>query len=129
MNALNIPATRATPAITYNPDQACFRAVGNSIPEDASEFYAPVISWINEHMEQLPDGCAFEFCLPYFNSSSLKALYTLLMAVKCGIDRGQRFEVTWYVENDDEFMQEAGETYQEMLGMRMTIAPGLLDLP
>ncbi|MEZ4791537.1 MAG: DUF1987 domain-containing protein [Flavobacteriales bacterium] len=128
MNALHIEATRSTPAISFNPDHAWFRVAGNSIPENASDFYTPIITWLKENRDQLPDGCTFEFSLPYFNSSSLKALYTLLMVVKSGIQQGRRFGVTWYVENDDEFMQEAGESYQEMLGMDINIVAGHLDL-
>lgn len=127
MTPLNIPSTRTTPAIFYNPAHAWFRVVGTSIPENASEFYGPINRWLTEHVDQLPDGCAFEFSLPYFNSSSLKALYTLLTAVQKGIATGKRFMVTWYTEEDDEFMQETGQAYREMLGMEITIVRGHIE--
>jgi hypothetical protein len=64
------------------------------------------------------------FSLPYFNSSSLKALYAVLVEIKNGIDQGKEFEVNWYVEDEDEFMIEAGETYQELLGMKINLITG-----
>ncbi|MBL7964408.1 MAG: DUF1987 domain-containing protein [Flavobacteriales bacterium] len=128
MEPLHIPASHNTPAISYKPEHAWFRVVGNSIPENASTFYAPVVAWLKTYVNELPDGCSFEFSLPYFNSSTLKALYTVLMEIKLAMAKGKRFSVTWYVEEDDDFMQEAGETYQEMLGMKISIIPGHIEI-
>jgi hypothetical protein len=128
METLHIPATRNTPCIRFLPEQAAFQVVGNSIPENAGSFYAPVVQWLDQHLAELPDGCAFAFSLPYFNSSSLKALYMVLMVVKKGLDQGKGFSVTWYVEENDDFMTEAGETYKDMLGMEINLVPGHLEL-
>jgi hypothetical protein len=126
--ALNIVAERNSPAVSFNPEHCWFRIVGNSIPENAGAFYAPVVEWIRQHREQIPDGCVFEFSLPYFNSSSLKALYQVLQEIKMGIDQGKRFMVTWYVEEEDDFMLEAGETYRDMLGLDIDIKPGHIEI-
>jgi len=128
MEALNIPAGRNTPAIKYEPAHAWFRVVGNSVPENASGFYAPVVEWMRTNINDLPNGCAFEFSLPYFNSSSLKALYLLLVEIKKAKDLGKRFSLAWYVEQDDEFMTEAGQTYSEMIGMDISIVQGHIDV-
>ncbi|HOZ41246.1 MAG: DUF1987 domain-containing protein [Flavobacteriales bacterium] len=128
MNALNIIATKSTPAISYNAEHAWFRVVGNSIPENASAFYAPLVNWLQDHGDQLPNGCAFEFSLPYFNSSSLKALYQVLMQIKRLQELGKQLSVTWYVEEDDDFMLEAGETYREMVSMDIEIKAGHIEV-
>ena len=127
MTPLDIPATRNTPSVRYLPDQGAFRVIGNSIPENTATFYAPVVEWLQQNAEELPQNCSFEFSLPYFNSSSLKALYMLLVEVKKGIDQGKGYTVTWYVEEEDEFMTEAGETYQEMLGLKIGLSKGYLE--
>lgn len=128
MKPLNIPATKTTPAISYNADHAWFRVVGNSIPENASAFYSDVINWLKDHGDRLPSGCAFEFSLPYFNSSSLKALYQVLLQIKRHQELGKQFTVTWFVEEDDDFMLEAGETYREMVGMDIQIQAGHIEI-
>ena len=128
MNTLNIIATKTTPAIGYNEQHAWFRVVGNSIPENASVFYGPVVHWLQDHGERLPSGCAFEFSLPYFNSSSLTALYQVLMQIKVIQEQGKQFSVTWYVEEDDDFMLEAGETYRDMVGMDIQITAGHISV-
>lgn len=128
MPSLHLPATRNTPSIRYLPEQPAFQVIGSSIPENAGSFYAPVVEWLQQHITELPDGCTFSFSLPYFNSSSLKALYMLLLEIKKGIDGGKAFSIHWHVEVEDDFMTEAGETYQEMLGMDIKLVPGQLEL-
>jgi hypothetical protein len=124
MEPLHIAATRNTPMVVFLPDKATFRLVGNSIPENAGSFYAPVVTWLQQHLSDIPTPCSFVFSLPYFNSSSLKALYSVLVEIKNVIDQGKEFEVNWYVEDEDEFMIEAGETYQELLGMKINLITG-----
>lgn len=123
--ALAIKATRNTPAILFDPNANAFSVIGTSIPENAGEFYGPVIEWMKEQAPALPDGTSFTFCLPYFNSSSLKAVYLLLCEIKAGMDTGKNFELVWYVEEDDDFMSDAAETFTEMTGVAFTFRTGL----
>ena len=52
----------------------------------------------------------------------------MLVEIKQAIDGGKRFQLTWYVEEDDDFMTEAGETYSEMIGMNINVAPGHIEV-
>ncbi len=126
MEPINIGATRNTPSIHFNGDTHTFTVIGNSIPENAGEFYTPVIDWLRAKASSLPDGTIFQFCLPYFNSSSLKALYLLLMEIKNAMDAGKHFEAIWHVEEDDDFMSEAAETFTELTGMEFILHSGIL---
>ena len=127
MEAINIKATRNTPAIRFDPVAHTFLLVGNSIPENAGEFYGPVISMIKENMPSLPDGTTFTFCLPYFNSSSLKAVYLLLTEIKSGMELGKKFDLVWHVEEEDDFMTEAAETFTEMTDLEFIFKTGLIE--
>ena len=129
MEHFNIRATRNTPSVSYDPRINVFRLIGNSIPENASEFYTPVIEWLKRESRALPDGATFEFCLPYFNSSSLKALYLLLVELKKAMDAGKRFEAIWHVEEGDDFMSEAAETFTELAEIQFSMRAGLLPVP
>jgi hypothetical protein len=117
MGHLHIASTRNTPMVDLDLDQRRFQLVGHSLPENASQFYAPILDWLQTHLPSVEVPCTFEFNLPYFNSSSLKAIYLLLQTIKSGVDRGQQFTVKWFVEPDDDFMTEACETFQEMVDM------------
>jgi len=123
MEAMNIPATKNTPAITSDPASNRFSIIGISVPENASEFYQPIIERLFRAGEMPAPGSVFHFRLNYFNSSSLKAIYMLLNEVKKGIDSGHAYVIEWCVEQDDEFMQEAAETFSELLGVPLTVLP------
>jgi hypothetical protein len=127
MDVLRIAATRNTPAILLDPAGKCFRMVGNSLPENAGEFYTPIIERLKEALPGLGNDTSFEFCLPYFNSSSLKAIYLILTEIKKAMDGGQQFEVIWHIEEDDDFMTEAAETFMEMCGIKLTLREGLIE--
>jgi len=129
MGPLSIAATRNTPAILLDPTAKRFRMVGNSLPENAGEFYGPVIEQLKQALPNMGDGSTFEFCLPYFNSSSLKAIYLILVEIKKAMDSGKQFEVIWHIEADDDFMTEAAETFVEMCGIELTLREGLLENP
>lgn len=123
MEALNIAATKNTPAITFDPASNRFSVIGISVPENASEFYQPIIERLFRAGDTPAPGSVFHFRLNYFNSSSLKAIYMLLSEVKKGIDSGHGYVIEWCVEQDDEFMQEAAETFSELLGVPLTVLP------
>lgn len=126
MEALKLEATRHSPAVDLDLTSGTFRIVGVSIPENASEFYTPIIEWIRGAMPSIPDGSTFSFSLSYFNSSSLKALYLALTEIKAGIDSGKKIDVQWHVDEEDEFMQEAGETFSEMVDIPLNMVTGSL---
>ena len=128
MSQFHIPATRSTPEIFLDTDTNVYRVVGHSIPENAGKFYTPVLEWLRENITNISSGSVFEFCLPYFNSSSLKALYMMLMEVKKESEKGRKFEVDWYIEDDDDFMTDAAETFSEMVGIKLNLRRGPFDL-
>lgn len=126
MAELNIAATKTTPGVHYPAPDAAFRIAGTSVPENTSAFYAPIMEWLQAHRAELPEDCSFQFSLPYFNSSSLKAIYLLLLEIKQGMEQGKQFRVAWHVEQGDEFMLEAAETFKELTGMAIEVREGLL---
>lgn len=128
MNALHLPATKNTPEVFFSPATNTYRIVGNSIPENASEFYSPVMSWLSGNLHSTANGATFEFDLPYFNSSSLKALYLVLLELKKEADKGKELRLRWYAEENDEFMTEAAETFTEMVGLELELVIGKLQV-
>ena len=121
MNALILPATRNTPSIFFEPHSGRFEITGISIPENASEYYQPVFEWLTVNLPTLADGSIFHFRLNYFNSTSLKAIYQLLKLIKEATLFGPKVKVCWYVEEEDEFMQESAEMFMQLLGIEFEL--------
>ncbi len=77
MSRLKIAATERSPEVDFDFDNHRLRLRGKSYPEDAANFYGPVFEALDDYLSERRD-CAFEFELVYFNSSSAKAIMTLL---------------------------------------------------
>lgn len=123
MSELNITGTKNTPAIIYDVVQKRFSMIGVSVPENANEFFAPLIQAVFRAGTMPIQGTVFHFRLNYFNSSSLKAIYLFLNEVKAGMEAGLEYTIEWCVEEDDEFMSEAAETFSELLGVPLKVLP------
>lgn len=118
MKKLLKEATRNTPLVLFDPSNSTFLIAGNSMPENAIAFYEPVIEWLDEHLSQLPAFTRWEFRISYFNTSSMKGIYRVLACIKACQDKGARYQLIWDVVDDDEFMHEAGLTFQDLLGLQ-----------
>jgi hypothetical protein len=92
-----------------------------STPIDSFEFYRPLIQWIEDHRDQLRNETIFRFELNYFNSSSMKALLWLIQAIANGIGQGKEWTIEWVVTEEDEFMEEAGESFQSLIDVPISI--------
>jgi hypothetical protein len=121
MSELVIEPTKSTPEIFYHIGENTFRVRGISTPINAFEFYQNIVAWMDEHDSKLPSEAIFEFNLPYFNSATMKAILILLERIKTGMDQGKKWVIEWFVEDDDEFMLEAAESFQSILGIEIKI--------
>jgi len=121
MRALIIPASNNTPGVWFDPGSGTFELTGNSIPENAGQFYEPVLNWLADHLHRLPGEPTLRIKLSYFNSTSLKALYMMLKKVKDANTMGCNMRVEWHIEEDYELLVETQVMLSEMLGMPMTV--------
>lgn len=124
MKSLIIRGTKSTPTVVLDPAHDHFIFAGNSLPENASEFFAPVIEWLRTNNEALASGRNFIFRLSYFSTSSMKAFYMVLNLIReASIMQGKAHTISWQIEDDDEFMSEAAENFEELLGMSLERVP------
>ncbi|MEN9333956.1 MAG: hypothetical protein RLY35_1136 [Bacteroidota bacterium] len=121
MSDLTVASSSNTPAVLFSLNAKVQSIVGISTPIDSFEFYRPLIQWITDHQEQIPHDSVFRFELNYFNSSSMKALLWLIQAIANGIGQGKSWSIDWVVTEDDEFMEEAGESFQSLIDVPLNI--------
>lgn len=128
MQKLYISPSRNTPEISFSPEENLFYMRGTSAPEDVRGLYYPVLDWFRKYSEELLSGNDMIFSddnpmilkidLKYFNSSSAKFLYDILMEVKDMISRGVPVVVEWYYEKEDPELMEAGADISAIAGMK-----------
>ena len=116
MPNLKIAATDRTPEVDFDFDNRHFKLKGESYPEDVGKFYGPVFEALDNHLRGLRDGaCSFEFELIYFNSSSAKAIMSILERLEEAAAAGVSVTVSWYFDEEDDTMRELGEEFGEDL--------------
>lgn len=115
MEKLFIEGAEDTPKIVLDPENGIFEISGRSLPEDVREFYAPVLSWLDQLAEATSGKIEFLFKLEYFNTASSKLILDILLKLDDIYSEGTAMEVKWYYFEMDEDLMEAGEEYAELV--------------
>lgn len=123
MSPLKVEQTNVSPFINFNPALGIFVLAGYSRPENVRDFYFPVVSWLDDFKSELVDAkrlgesispINFDFKFIYFNSSSAKFLYDIVIL----LNEMQRAElpvsINWFFDKDDDELREAGEELSDM---------------
>jgi len=118
MAALRIEPADDTPLVIMDKEKEVFEISGKSMPEDVVSFYQPVFDWIDAYKKDPLEKTVLVFKLIYFNTASSKVFLDLLMKFESIIEKGFEVEVKWHSLNNDEDMQDAGEEYEEMTGLK-----------
>ena len=117
MEPLIIPATEDTPEVILDPKQNVFKISQVSVPEDAYEFYKPVLQWLKEFAKDPLPEINFEFDLEYVNSASSKQLIQILIALE-EIAKKSKVKIKWYYEEVDEDMLMLGQRFEKLADLK-----------
>ena len=110
MENFYIEATATSPEVDFRFDQDLLAMKGESYPENAAAFYAPIVKQLRDYLASR-DGAQItaNIALAYFNSSSTKMLFSIFDALDQAAQIGNRVEVNWYHDEEDETIFEFGE--------------------
>jgi hypothetical protein len=111
MEILNLEGAEDTPKIILDKTNGIFEISGRSLPEDCAEFYKPILEWISKYGSNPNPKTNFAFKLEYFNTASSK----LILDILSKLEDIPGISVSWYYDEDDEDMQEAGEEFSELV--------------
>lgn len=116
MNRLIMEKSASTPAIDFDPESGILRISGESFPENAAKFYAPILEWIGTFMERSGGSAVTLECdILYFNSSTSKILMNLFDTLEDHVMHGKDVSVRWFCRSDNETAIECGEEFKEDL--------------
>ncbi len=114
MKALEIQATADTPKVVLDKDKNYFEISGLSLPEDAIEFYKPIMAWLEEYAESPNPETTFNLKLEYFNTASSKQIIQLLLFLE-KLNSKTKVKIRWHYKDIDEDMHDLGEEYSEII--------------
>ncbi|MFH2143673.1 MAG: DUF1987 domain-containing protein [Bacteroidota bacterium] len=107
------------PKITLDKEASVFEICGKSFPENAVEFYSPIIKWIKEYAQSPNPQTIFTISLDYFNSSSSKKIFEILMELEHITTIGGNIIVRWYYDENDDVMFTRSKDIQAVLNIPM----------
>jgi hypothetical protein len=127
MKLLKIESSKLTPGIVIDPDRSVLEIYGFSLPENASEFYRPVLTWLSDFQKELvnnpSDYKEFNviFKLVYFNSSSLRQIVEMFQFFHAIQEMKFPICVTWQYDSEDPQMAESGKEMGDITKVAVNI--------
>lgn len=116
MDSIKIEGTPKTPTVNFTADNGVLEIKGRSIPENAVEFYKPLVDWIGNYGDAAKETTEVNVQLEYFNTSSSKCILDVFKKLE-SINGKTNITIKWHYEEDDEDMLEAGEDYQAIINI------------
>lgn len=108
MESLIIEGKSDTPSVQFLPEGLASIG-GRSLPENANEFYKPLVEWVKNYAQEVGKGLRFEARFNYFNTASSKMILEIFEVLP------KESVICWYYPQDDEDMQDAGEGFEALL--------------
>jgi hypothetical protein len=124
MNSLLIKATEDSPLVNFDTSINQFVISGESRPEHTTNFYTPLVKWIDDyennmsHKNDKKNPLTFIFKLTYFNSTSAKYIMDILMIIKKIIKKNNQTTVEWHYDSRDDDMLDAGKEFEDVVDLK-----------
>ena len=122
MKDLKIEKTKYTLDIDFDVKTGILKMSGSSYPENAIDFYKPIIEWIESFIKNEKKPMTLNFRLNYLNTSSTKCILDVFELLEEYNEKND-VVVNWYYEEDDEDILETGEEMGEDMEIPMNFIP------
>lgn len=113
--------TEDTPFVELNPEKNKFIFAKRSLPENAYQFYQPIITWITEFFDSTDNECVFEFMFDYYNTSSSKQILKILNLLERYKQNGKDIKIKWYHLEEDDDMKVSGNRFAMLCDIQFEI--------
>ena len=123
MDNLKLPATTSTPAVDFDAATGVLGLAGESYPENAFEFFKPLLAWVSGFLRQGSGSATAEIALSYLNTSSIKSVMDLLDLLEAAHRDGRQVSVRWSYHKDNDRALEMIEEFKEEVTLPFFIVP------
>ncbi|MBL4704658.1 MAG: DUF1987 domain-containing protein [Flavobacteriales bacterium] len=117
--------THAVPFVSLDKDKHLLIFGGESRPEDVRGVFVPILKWMEDYESLIHYiyqtwnkvvDLKVEFKMEYFNSSSAKFIFDIMLKLKSLMTSGQvKLDISWKYDQYDLDMEDAGKEFEEML--------------
>jgi len=120
MQDFYLEETKSSPKIYYEAEQNNLKIKGESYPENAFDFYKPVLDLINKAILEKGELTLITDIV-YLNTSSTKSFMNILDRLEEAYQNGKDISVKWYYEEDNEHSYELALDFKEYLELPFDI--------
>ena len=114
-----IKETKTTPLIIISEGKILIK--GRSIPEDSAGFYNPIIETCEQYVDESVKSTDIIIQLEYVNSGSKKFLTNILTVFEKSYLAGNKYQITWNYDEDDEAILELGNDLKSIVKIPITM--------
>lgn len=123
MDNLKRNKTASTPAVYFDAASGQLVIEGESYPENAFEFFKPLLEWASEFLKEGSMPAKLEIRLSYMNTSSIKSMMDLLDLLEDAHSRSREITVSWYYDEENERALEMAEDFRDEVNLPFFIVP------
>ena len=125
MEELRMEASKSTPMVHFDPASGILKMEGQSYPENAFQYYAPIQSWIDTFLEESTLPLQLNLNLIYLNTSSSKCIMDLIDRLEDAFQEGKDVKIHWHYDEENDSALELAEEFKE----GMTLPFEIIALP
>lgn len=115
MDELKIEGSKQKPDLIFSADTGLLKISGQSLPENATLLYGPVLEWIEEYAANPAEKTVLTLKMKYYNTASSKMFFSIIKRLNNMFKVGADVIIEWYYQDDDEDMLDAGEYFRDLV--------------
>jgi hypothetical protein len=106
-------STTSTPYVLADEEKACLRLEGRCFHENVGAFFKEINDWLDTYLTTDFGLFTFDNAITYFNSSTTKLMFNLLLKMDRHATGENKVVVNWITLEENEIMVEC---YEDFLG-------------
>ena len=111
MENINIEKKDDSPKITMDFENGLVEFEGECYPENAFEFFEPVIEWLKSYFEDKSKDTTINFKLSYFNSATTQVLFDIFDILD--ESKHPSLKINWYYDEHNKGTLKDYEEFSE----------------
>ncbi len=114
---------KSSPKIDLDADNLKLSISGTSYPEDAYEFYKPVLEWLDSLPQTLSDELRCNFSFNFVSSTSHKMLFEIFVKLRSLYIDGNKVTIHWHYDEEDEDIMDMGSEFEMLVKIPVKLVP------
>ncbi|MFO7979132.1 MAG: DUF1987 domain-containing protein [Bacteroidales bacterium] len=121
MKEIIVEPTKTTFSVLFDFSKGLLHFSGNSYPENAIEFFQPLINKLKNVLKNYHKPLEVVFVVNYFNTSSSKYMFKIMELLDQYKRKGNVVQVYWHLQPGEEDMLETWHELMDELDMDFTV--------